>query len=466
MADILANYVKFLRGTPTAYANLAEKNADTLYFVSETGATTGELYLGQVKISGSLSESDLVAYLSQLSDVDTAGATQNSLLGFDSTLQKWVPMDVNDLVHIPEFEVVPTQVFDVEVAEGETNDDAIARIVGESVLAAGDICIVKNPIVDGKFEYTAYVHDGQKWKAMDGNYNAKNVYFDDDFTFTTKIGTVQTLTNGSTKVDAAGKNLYEFFAGLFAAETEPTKTNPSVKSLTLGKAGAYEAGTVVSDITYSATFDDGSYQYGPEPTGAAVTAWSIVDNAGNSIGTAASGDIADITVQGNTNFSLKATATYSDGSWAKTNLGNASTKTRISAGTTAAKTSSAITGYWQSFYGVLAESVKGDIAGTIDSAFIREKLTHGGAYAAGDIELAAADCEGAKCLIVACPASKAGISNAIMPSALQSPIPWVSGSPFTVVVEGFTSAASTNYNVWVYEPAAMDSTETYRITLG
>ena len=72
MASI-ANYVKFLRGTPTAYNNLAVKDVDTLYFISEKNSTTGKLYLGSVLIAGSLNESNLVDYLSELQDVDTSG---------------------------------------------------------------------------------------------------------------------------------------------------------------------------------------------------------------------------------------------------------------------------------------------------------------------------------------------------------------------------------------------------------
>jgi hypothetical protein len=73
MADV-ANYVKFLRGTPTAYNNLATKDSDTLYFIAEKDATVGKLYLGSVCIAGSLNEEGLVDYLSELKDVDTSGA--------------------------------------------------------------------------------------------------------------------------------------------------------------------------------------------------------------------------------------------------------------------------------------------------------------------------------------------------------------------------------------------------------
>ena len=96
----LANYVKFLRGTPTAYHNLSHKDDDTLYFVAEKDATVGKLFLGNVEISHCLNEEGVVDYLSELKDVETSGVINRNLLGYDSKLQKWVPMSINDLVHI------------------------------------------------------------------------------------------------------------------------------------------------------------------------------------------------------------------------------------------------------------------------------------------------------------------------------------------------------------------------------
>ena len=49
---MLANYVKFMRGTPEAYARLTKKDTDTLYFISEADASDGLLYLGSKLISG------------------------------------------------------------------------------------------------------------------------------------------------------------------------------------------------------------------------------------------------------------------------------------------------------------------------------------------------------------------------------------------------------------------------------
>lgn len=68
----MANYVKFLRGTPTAYANLAKKDDDTLYFIYEADKSNGILYLGSKLIAGSTNSeipSNPILSLDELSDV-------------------------------------------------------------------------------------------------------------------------------------------------------------------------------------------------------------------------------------------------------------------------------------------------------------------------------------------------------------------------------------------------------------
>ena len=49
---------------------------------------------------------------------------------------------------------------------------------------------------------------------MDGNYNAENVYFDEDLMTTTAVGVIK-LTNGQATIPAAGKNLKEVFNTIF-----------------------------------------------------------------------------------------------------------------------------------------------------------------------------------------------------------------------------------------------------------
>lgn len=503
MADILANYVKFLRGTPTAYHNLANKDPDTLYFVAEKDGTKGKLYLGNVEIAGALSEDGLTAYLSELKDVNVAGVANKNLLGYDAAQQKWVPMDVNTLVSISTMtgasaetagvaglvpapaageqdyflkgdgswapieipEVAETQIFEVElnvtiddqgIKTKEAHSAAIARIVGSAVPAKGDIVIVKDPIVDGNFQYTAYVYNGSAWAAMDGNYNAKNVFFDQDFTFTKAIGTVSIPASGSTTVDAEGKNLYDFFAGLFAAEDlSPDITkSPSVKTATLNKAGSYEAGTELTGISYSASFEDGTYQYGPEPTGVTVTAWEAKDNNNIVVGTAASGSLSDMEVAADTNYYLTIKATYGNGSYAKTNLNNDST-VRISAGSKSA-TTSAIKGYRNTFYGTL------DNADTVLTSDVIRGLNKSGATLAADSTFTVDIPASAKKAIIAVPKGL-GVSSVAHREGLGAPV-LSTFTPQEITVEGASGNAATAYDVYVAS-VGYSSTNHYDVTI-
>lgn len=97
----MANYVKFLRGTPDQYTNLRHKDADTLYFVSETDSTVGKLYIGEKTILGSASESEVIAYLQDLQDVNIENAIHNDLLGYDALNKIWIPMSIEDFIGAP-----------------------------------------------------------------------------------------------------------------------------------------------------------------------------------------------------------------------------------------------------------------------------------------------------------------------------------------------------------------------------
>lgn len=100
MADVMSNYVKFLRGTPTAYHKLTHKDADTLYFVSEADEKVGQLWLGEKLITSHTNPEGVIDHLSELLDVDIAGAAQGLVLGFDAAKEKWVPMEVNAAIEV------------------------------------------------------------------------------------------------------------------------------------------------------------------------------------------------------------------------------------------------------------------------------------------------------------------------------------------------------------------------------
>ena len=83
------NYVKFFRGTPLAFQNLAEKNPDTLYFINDVNSQEGYLYLGDKLIVGKISN------LADLEDVLTSESLAGGdLLVYDGDQEKWVNKSV------------------------------------------------------------------------------------------------------------------------------------------------------------------------------------------------------------------------------------------------------------------------------------------------------------------------------------------------------------------------------------
>ena len=161
----------------------------------------------------------------------------------------------------PEEEVVAaSQVFQADLGENENDIQAIERVVGEAVLQEGDTAIVKASFANGKVSHTAYVYDNGAWAAMDGNYNAENVYFDEDMLFTYAFGKY-TLTNGNVTIPSAGKNLKELLMSAHVDIKDPTKNSPSF-SLVASSDISQEVGTSYSLPTATATFTDGSYSYG------------------------------------------------------------------------------------------------------------------------------------------------------------------------------------------------------------
>lgn len=256
-----------------------------------------------------------------------------------------------------------------KVYTGASIDEAVAG----NTPVEHDICIVRAEIGEGtdKYQYTAYVYNGENWEAMDGNYSAANVYFPEDLSTTTAIGNFK-LTNGQATIPAKGKSLIDVWNSIYVKESNPTTTQPSV-SLTLNKAGAHEVGSVV-ETNYSASLNAGKYTYGPA-TGVTASSWEVTNSDGGS-STEPNGAFDSITVADDTNYTVSATATYGDGAIPVTNTGNDYAAGQIKAGSKS-KTSSAITGYRNMFYGCLTAKTE------LTSAVIRGLTKSGATVAAG-----------------------------------------------------------------------------------
>ena len=525
MADILANYVKFLRGTPTAYANLPQKNSDTLYFVSEKDATTGKLYLGEVLISGSLNEEGLVDYLSELQDVNTAGAVQNSLLGFDATAQKWVPMDINSLVsvsimvgasaetagaaglvpapsagdenkflrgdgswatiEIPEAKS-ESQFFETELQTNETHDIALERVVNGATLAVGDIAIIKELISNGTYQYTAYVYNGSVWAATDGNYSASNVYLKDNIVLAGDYGkdsrndaitSIGNLRIGDTI--AAGTSLQALFMDMLSQRLQPTVTAQPKATITLYMDGTskkqsatkVEVGTNVTPY-YEASLSAGTYTYGPA-TGVTATSYTVTSTGRTTVGgtaedsaTTRTGSFEGFVVDDDTSYKVSVSIPHNEGVIADDNLGSDSNpEIKIASGTKTAS-SGTISGYRAWFCGYKNGSTALADATTITGEQIRAL-----GNAADGSWKSSMDVSQMKQIFFAAPAGK-GYKPAVADS--KTTAPQTVHGPITVYVPGVngytapgdeTTNGGMAYDVWYVANAdAASGSATLNIT--
>lgn len=333
----------------------------------------------------------------------------------------------------------------------KTDTEMLATIANP---AQGDMAIVERAVTTGSKvnSHTAYAYDGEKWCAMDGNYNAENVYFDSDLIYTAPIGVKTVPASGSGTISAAGKNVKEVLASILAKEANPKTTPPAASvTVTIPGGSTFEIGTH-KNVTYTASLSAGSYTYGPD-TG--VVAGTVTANFDGKTKTGTTGTFDNVVADGTKRLSVS--ITHNEGAVPKTNLGNPYADGKIAAGTKEATASQTLVGVRHMFYGPMTTDAE------LNSENIR-KLTHSQAQT-GTIGTFGAG-EGAKKVVVAVPASM-NVTKVLMPSAMNADATASfvkqAGSVQVEGAEGFTAAA---YNVWVYQPASIDSTETYAVTIG
>lgn len=251
---------------------------------------------------------------------------------------------VNEAINAAVGGLHETQVYQAQVDLG--GDKEAALIAAATEPAQGDIGIVKEKLSpEGKYQYTAYVYTGDAWAAMDGNYDAENVYFQKNITITAPIG-VQTIpSSGSKELDTIGKNLKQVLDMIVAEEKNPSTVQPTA-TLDSSNIGSKEVGTNIA-IAYSFATNPGSYTYGPV-TGVTFSGYEATFN-GETLN-AASGTFASVQVVDDTSLSISGKCASSEGAVPLTNLGNP-----YEAGKIAAKnytpTKGALTGFRGWFYG-------------------------------------------------------------------------------------------------------------------
>ena len=126
------------------------------------------------------------------------------------------------------------------------------------------------------------------------------LFLDEDFIFTKAIGTVEIPASGNTTVSAAGKNLQEFFASIFAEEDYPTTPTTSA-TLNSNNIGAKEVGTKIG-INYSFTVSSNNYKFGPANNGVTWSDYKATFN-GETL-TGSSGTFTTVQVTDDTSLSI------------------------------------------------------------------------------------------------------------------------------------------------------------------
>lgn len=81
------HYVQFFRGSPQAYADLLQKNDDTLYFIFSENDNKAKIYLGTKEITGSVFG---ISTLADIGDIEINNGSLNTgdILVYDDVTQK------------------------------------------------------------------------------------------------------------------------------------------------------------------------------------------------------------------------------------------------------------------------------------------------------------------------------------------------------------------------------------------
>ncbi len=144
---------------------------------------------------------------------------------WSDTTKSWV--EFGDTGNLASKDFVSTKIDEVTNKHTEVASEDAKPTEGN---VKGDTCVVKTQIgTTGKYSYTAYVWNGTTWAAMDGNYNASNVIFDENLTYTVQLGTLAKPSSGSATLETAGKSIEDLFKQILAEES---------KSLTIDKTWA------------------------------------------------------------------------------------------------------------------------------------------------------------------------------------------------------------------------------------
>lgn len=390
---------------------------------------------------------------------------------------------------IASLEAGATSHYEVTVTGDQNPIDVINAAIPEGKTAIkGDTAVAKKVIAGDKMSYTAYVFNGSNWAAMDGNYNASNVYLDSAIGLAGSYTAIGNITKSSTTavVDAkdskiqAGMTIQKVFEEIFSQDTDPTVvTQPSVGSAKFYRNGTaftadtnVEVGTEVTFSTDSASLSAGAYTAfaGQVATGVTAKSWTSTLKKGSTVietlpaeGTSSTSSFTHtaVTLDDSDTYTITVTAAYDKApNAAKTALGKTS-NVYVPAGSKSS-TSKTIKAYRKSFYGVLTSTIEADTV--VDSTFVRglaSSSTSGLAKNSTASVTTAANTT--RCVVFAYPASL-GACQEIVHAGTKYNVK-DSFSLKTVSVNSASGSDAVNYNVYYMNQASTPAVDTYTLKI-
>lgn len=284
---------------------------------------------------------------------------------------------------------------------------------------------------------------------------ADQVLFTKDLVLTEQFGRY-TPVNGKVTVPAVDKSVQSVILDAFSQDKNPTITQPTI-GVTFAPGKAYEVGTSVA-VTYAGTFNPGRYSYGPD-TGVTVSSWEASNNVTAETLSEQNGSFANYVVADGANYRVTVKGTYTDGAIPLTALGAEYSEGQIKAGIKTA-TSSAITGYRNSFYGTTT-----DKEATTDSAVIRGLAQKSNRAYTNGSTFSVTIPVGALRVIIAYPATLRDVTSIKDVNGLNADIT-TAFTQATVEVEGAASYLSIPYKVYTLDFATPNDTKnTYNVTI-
>lgn len=272
-------------------------------------------------------------------------------------------------------DVAAAQHFTGEAIGEQLDEDVLLEITKDAELNSGDTAVITRSFANNKISYTAYVYNGVKWAAMDGNYSASNVFIKDNITLAGDFTNIGNYNKGD--IINAGTSLESILSSMLQQELYPVAGYDLPNASISVSSGNGEVGSTYTLPTATLTINDvGSYEYGPA-TGITFAIGNVtlaqggnnkqnttVMSAGSTIKLQAT-DTETLYTDTAKSYTFTGTATYSDGAIPVTNLGNQYAAAQIKSGDVTITSKTATMTGWRRIFG------GGTTAATLDSAAIR-----------------------------------------------------------------------------------------------